>query len=382
MLGYVTLRGKAIWILGFFSFLAGLNAITAIVLAINLGIEGTFQPYLIDSLTGAIPVYYYLTTSILATLVFLGATSSKVVSELSNRSLLNQIAEKTNDLENGQKLQQSLLESLKARVFPVNESLNATKRDIAKKFGDQEKEIKQVHTSLANRFERNLASVKDGLAGQVEEGFNEQEEMLKQFHNSLIKRFDTKLADVTDGMTRKLAKIENNMQRYAQRVRKSTATIMKQQGEIADVKLELAKLEDEFVKPKPQLTSQSNLEEVRGIGESTANELREMGIMNVDELVLTDPKIIAEKTEISEKTVEKFQGRAQLAMVPGVSEKDIILLEGVEITNRKELANQDPIELGRKINVIFKVYLEEGKILEAEKPTIEEIDSWIKFVKT
>jgi predicted RecB family nuclease len=96
---------------------------------------------------------------------------------------------------------------------------------------------------------------------------------------------------------------------------------------------------------------------------------------------LTDPAVIAEKTGMSEKMVEKLQGRAQLAMVPGVKEKDLVLLEEAGVTNRKELANQDPLELGRKINGIFKVYVEEGKISEAEKPTIEEIYSWVKFAK-
>ena len=90
---------------------------------------------------------------------------------------------------------------------------------------------------------------------------------------------------------------------------------------------------------------------------------------------------IAEKTDMSEKMVEKLQGRAQLAMVPGVKEKDLVLLEEVGVMNRKDLACQEPFELGRKISGIAKVYVAEGKISEAEKPTIEEIYSWIKFAK-
>jgi hypothetical protein len=49
--------------------------------------------------------------------------------------------------------------------------------------------------------------------------------------------------------------------------------------------------------------------------------------------------------------------------------------------NRKELASQDPIELGRKINNVFDVCVEKGKISDADKPTIEEIYSWIKNAK-
>ena len=375
------MQGKAIWALGFFSFLSGLNALTAIFLAINFGIESQFSPYLIDTITGPVPVYYYLIASIIATLLFLGGTSVKVVTELSNKALLHEINSKANDLKSGQKLEQSLLESLKSRVFLVDESLDAGKRDMVKKFGEQEKEIKTLYTNLSNRFDSKLASASNDIGKQVGDGFNEQAEMLKEFHSSLVDRFDTRLAEVSEGLTRRIAKMEDNVQRYSQRVKKSTLAIEKQQNEIAEIKLKLASLEDEFVQPKPQLTSQSKTEDVRGIGENTGNELREMGITDVGELVLTDPEAIADKTDMSVKTVEKLQGRAQLQMVPGINEKDLILLEEAGVMNRQDLAKQDPIDLGKRINVTYKVFVEEGKLAEGEKPTIEEIDSWIKFVK-
>ena len=114
------MRGKAIWVLGFFSFLAGLNAIVAVILSINFGIEGTFQPYLISSLTGELPIYAYLIGSVIATLIFLAATTSKLVTELSNIPLLSQINAKANKLEQGQKLQQADLENLKESIFGYN----------------------------------------------------------------------------------------------------------------------------------------------------------------------------------------------------------------------------------------------------------------------
>jgi hypothetical protein len=375
---YATLRGKAIWVLGFFSFLAGLSAIHAIILLNQLGPEGIFQPYLIGSLTGGIPVYIYLLASILATLVFLGATSSRVVSELSNKDLLNEINAKADTLESGQKLQQKFLESLQARVFLVDESINGMRKEVANGLSKQGEAIKQVHASLVNRFDTKLADAKNGIARQL----GEQGEEIKEIQADLVNRFDSKLADVKDGTTRQLVKIESTMARHEQRNRKDVKAILKQMGEIADIRSKVEKLEEGLAKmPKPQLTSQSAPEEVRGIGPNTGNELREMGITNVGELILADAAVIAEKTGASEKMVEKLQGRAQLAMVPSVKEKDMILLEEAGVTNRKELANQDPLELGRKINGIFKVYVEEGKISEAEKPTIEEIYSWIKFAR-
>jgi len=380
LLRYVTLRGKAIWILGFFSFLAGLFAIHAIVLAADpgIGIEGTYQPWLIGSLTGGIPVYVYLLASIIATLVFLGGASIRIVSELSNKDLLNEINAKVENLESGQKLQQKFLESLQARVFLVDESLDSFRKEVTKAFGKQEEEIKQVHANLVNRFDTKLADAKNGITKQL----SEQEEEIKQINANLVNLFIKNLAEVKDEMARQLGKIGNTMARHEQSNRRNTKAILKQVGEIADIRLKVEKLEEELAKmPKPQLTSQSVPEEVRGIGETTGNELREMGITNVGELVLTDSAVISEKTGMSEKMVEKLQGRAQIAMVPSVKEKDMILLEEAGVMNRKELASQDPLELGRKINEVFKVYVEEGKISEAEKPTIEEIYSWIKFAK-
>jgi hypothetical protein len=377
-LRYVTLQGKAIWALGFFSFLSGLNAITAIVLAINLGIENTFQPYLIGSLTGPVPVYVYLIVSIVATLIFLGGTAARVVSELSNKELLNEINAKATNLESGQKLQQKVLESLQARVFLVDESVNNMKKDVAKSFSKQADDLKQVQTSLGKKFDSDLADVRSDMTRQL----NAQSKEMKQNNENLVGLFTKNLADVKDELARQLMGLENTMARHERSNKKTENAILKQEEEIANVKLELERLETEFISPKPQLTSDSKPEDVRGIGENTGNELREMGITSVGELILTDPAVIAAKTELSEKTVEKLQGRAQLAMVPGIKEKELVLLEEVNVTNRKELAEQDPLELGRKINGVFDFCVEKGKISEAEKPTIEEIYSWVKFAKS
>ena len=373
------MQWKTIWILGFFSFLSALFAVHAIVLAADpgIGIEGTYQPWLISSLTGGIPVYAYLLVSIIATLLFLGATSAKVIDELSNKELLNEINAKVNNLESGQKLQQKVLESLQARVFLVDESIDRVRKELAKGFSKQGEEIQQVQANLADTFNSKLAGVKGEMTKQI----NGQSEEIKKINANLANLFTKNLADVKDDLTRQVAKMGNAVERQENRNIKSAKAILKQEGEIADISLKLEKLEADFVKPKPQLTSQDKVEDVRGIGETTGNELREMEITNVGELILTDPAVIAEKTEMSEKTVEKLQGRAQLAMVPGVKEKDSVLLEEAGVTNRKELASQDPFELGRRINEIVKVYVEEGKISEAEKPTLEEIDSWIRFAK-
>jgi len=368
------LQGKAIWILSFFSFLAAANTINAISLWTTLGPEGLIQSYLLGSLIGGIPVYVYLLISVVATLLLLGATVHKVIEELSNKAILAAINAKVDTIESELKLQQNVLESLQARVFLVDESLNGMRKEVAKAFGKQGEEIKQAQADLVKKFDGELADVRSVMTRQ----FIGQSDEMKKVNTNLTKN----LADAKAELAAQLTRMGDAMDRHEQRNAKSEKAIVKQQGEIAEVKSKLERLENEFVKPKPQLTSQSKVEDVRGIGETTGKDLRAMGVTNVGELLSTEPAVIAVRTGMSEKLIEKLQGRAQLAMVPGIKEKDLILLEEAGVTNRKELASQDPFELGMKLNGVFKVYVAEGKMSDAEKPTIEEIDSWVRFAKT
>ncbi|MGB9915100.1 MAG: DUF4332 domain-containing protein [Candidatus Bathyarchaeales archaeon] len=372
------MKEQTIWILGFFSFLAGLFAVHAIILWADLGLSGVFQPFLSSGITWGIPVWAYLLITIVATLAFLGATTHKLIEELSTKALLAQMDARMNNLESGQKIQQQTLESLQARVFLVDESLNSMRKDVSKAFGKQEELLKQAQEDLAKKFDVELTAVKASVARQ----FAEQSEEMKKSNASLANTFSKNLADAKSELAGQLARLESVMDKHEERNRKTEKAILRQEDEIADIKLKIERLELAFVGPKPQLSSQSSIEEVRGIGESTGKDLRAIGITTVGDLVTADPALIAAKTGISEKTVEKLQGRAQLAMIPGIKEKDLLLLEEAGVTNRKELAAQDPFDLGKKISLIVKAYVAEGKMTEEDKPTVEAIDSWIRFAKT
>jgi len=383
-LRYVTVKGKAIWILAFFSFLSGLNAVNAVFLSVTLGIEDTYQLPLIGSLIGAIPVYVYLILSVFVTFLFLGATCVSLVTELSSKEILNEINAKVTMIESGQKLQQKVLESLQARVFLVDESVNSMRKEVVKAFAKQEEDLKQVQanltqnqSNLAKKLDSDLAAIKGEMAKQM----NRQSEEIKKTNTNLAKIFNENLAVVKDELAGQLARLAGTLESQERRARKSEKAILSQEKEIAEIKTKIERVEDEFVPPKPLLTSQCKVEDVRGIGENTGNELREIGITDVGEFVLTDSNVIADKIDMSEKTVEKLQGRAQLAMIPGLKEKDLVLLEEAEVMNRKELASQDPIELGKKINGIARIQFQEKKISEAEIPTIEEVYAWIKAAK-
>ena len=373
------MKGKTVWILAFLAFLSGLNAVYSLFIAVNLGgLEATIPTALLGGLISGFPVWVYLIISVIVTFIFIGATCVSLVTELSIEDLLDEINAKVNTLESGQKLQQKVLESLQARVFLVDESVNSMRKEVAKTFIKQSEELKQVQTNLTKRLDSELTDVKKEMAKQI----SAQREEIKKNNTNMVNLFTKNLAATKDELAGQIAGIAGDMESHERRGRKSEKAILNQQAEISEIKSKIERLEEEFVAPKALLSSDCKVEEVRGIGENTGNELREIGITDVGELLLTDAGVITDKTELSEKMVEKLQGRAQLGMIPGIKEKDLVLLEEAEIMNRKDLANQDAFELGKIINGIAKVQLQEGKIAEAEIPTIEEIDTWIKRAKS
>jgi predicted flap endonuclease-1-like 5' DNA nuclease len=339
------LKGASLWVLGFFAFLAGLNAVNAVFLWVEYGPQRIIQPYLIGSLTGGLSIATYLWISILATFVFLGMTLSNLLSKLPDSAMFDDVIEKMKDLKNDDKV----LEKIKTRLMIIDASLSDIRRGFLEGFSEQGADIKKIRLELFNKLDKKLAGLKEEVTKRVEKMEKSVEKTLKR-------------AEATN--------------------KKNATAIINKMREIANIKSRLEKLERELAQPKPQLTSRSELRKVKGIGTHLAKALEGIGITSVGELVLTDPLIIAEKTGTPQKTVERLQGRAQLLMVPGITEKDITLLEDLGITTRRKLAEQDPIELGRKMNGILKAYVEKGRISETEKPTIEEISLWIRLAKS
>jgi hypothetical protein len=325
------------------------------------------------------PVYIYALISVILMLVFLGGTAHMLVSELSIKDDVRKISERAIRLENSQQAQEKVLESVKARVFLVDESLERTRAELSKGLVDQGDAIKQS-MEMGHQAQKKML---DGVQGRVflldeslkdvKKGLSEQTDVTKLVNANLVAKVDKvgpQLADVKEA----LAQLEKGD-------KKTVAAITKQMDEIEELKLKVERLEDALVTPKPLLTSQSDVEIVKGIGPGKGAELKEIGITSVGDLIMADPKVIVDKTGSTDKTVEKWQGRAQLSMIPGLKDKDLLLLEDLDIIDRKSLADQDPIELSKKLNAIFKVNLAKGKVSEADKPTIEEIDSWVRSAK-
>lgn len=309
-----------------------------------MGPEMIIQPYLIGNFIGGLSIATYLWISILATFVFLGTTLSHLLNKLPDSTMFDGVIEEMKSLKNDDEI----LEKIKARLMIIDAGLSDIRRGVLEGLNEQGTVLKKFRVELSSKLNKEAANLKEEVA-----------KSLKEIEKSLVK-------------TLKKAETRN---------KKSLTVIVKRLKEIEDIKFRLEKLEKELVTPKPRLTSQSDLRKVKGIGNRLANELKGIGITSVGELIMADPHVIAEKTGASKKIVEKLQGRAQLLMVPGITEKDVALLEELGVTNRKALAEQDPIELGKRMNGILDNYVQKGRLSEAEKPTIEEITSWIKSAK-
>jgi len=421
----ITRNAINISLLSFFSLLSAANVVNAIIMWFSTGPTSTFNSFLISGLT--IPVYVYALISILATMAFLGGASYLIMKNLSvvdqvellgeqvsslqtnqetQRVSIMDLQDKTSKIDDsiyrtgsklsselnsqGDALKKSLISKLQAsqesqqqtfkavqsEVSEVNENLELTGKKLSEEFTSQGEAIKQA----VEVGDQNQQKLIDGVQGRmlfvdeslkdIKTELGEQAEFMKTIDTNIAKNVNSQLTDVKDTVAKLKAADD-----------KTVAAITRQKEEISEIRQKLARLEASLLSPNSMLKSDSKVEDIKGIGPNKATELKNAGIISASDFIMADPKVVAQTMGSTEKTVEKLQGRAQLQMVPGIKEKDLSFLEDLDITDRSKLSTQDPIDLGRKINAIFKERLAKGKAAENERPTIEEVTSWIKYAK-
>jgi hypothetical protein len=379
------LKGTAIWTLALFSVLSGANVVNAVIMWFNLGPEGTFTPYLIGNFIGAIPIYVYLFVSVVLTAIFLYGTSNRIVNELSYADQIKAIDEQVNRLESALQFQHEILEGVQTNMFMVDESLEHARKVFSKGLVEQGNALKQSFEGRLKTHQKMLDGVQgrvfliDKKLNNVKKGLNEQRGATKELVGDFLESLGPQLGVIRESVKRQLEEIENIFAQFEQKEEKSMATITEQKNELAEIRLKLEKLESSIFRPEPLLGSHNNVMDVKGIGHGKAAKLNEIGITNVGEFITKESKVVAEGMGSSERTTEKLQGRAQLSMVPGVKKKYLFLLEGVKVKDRNSLSEQDPIQLSKKINAVFEANVAKGRFSPMDKPTIEEIDSWVKF---
>jgi len=316
-------KGTLAWISAFLSFLAGLNVFNAVMLMTLQGGDFTAEFSILDLKFGSVSVLTYFLVSIITTFALLGLTFFFVFQGLpADPDVLQRLSK----VETGLTLSTDMLENMQIGFFRRLESTEKA----------TDEALQKMNISLGEaRKETNDALEKHGKAMQD-------------------------------------AQKEN---------KKNTEVIQKQATEVASTRKRVEKIEKALSPAKTKLTSKSKLEAVKGFKPRLAEGLKTMGITNVGQFLMTDPSVIAQKTAELHETVTNLQAKAQLLMVPGIDANDAELLVKAGITSRKELAEQDPVQLCRAIVSIANTYLEKGKMSASRVPTVDDVWSWIRSAK-
>jgi len=347
-----------IWISSFFTFLAGLNAINATTIWAFHGMEATVPLYIIGNIVPSlspISVAAYFWMSLILTFILLGVTTVQV---LRRPPLGLEVQRMVSKVEDEMVATRGTLEATRISLFAKMEDEKIARQDMLTTLNTSMDHTKK---EMLDELEKDRNVVEKDRK-DLEEVTSELRNLKKEFLDTMTKH--TKVVQAID---------------YSSRT--TTAITEKNMKELASLRTRIEKLEMELVPPKPKLTSGSRTEEVRGVGSRLAEELKAIGITNVGELLLTDPKSISARTRVTPEMAIRLQGRAQLLMVPSIDEIDAEMLMDLGIASKNELATQDAVELGKKLSRVAAKYIEEGKISESEKPSIEEISAWIKLAK-
>lgn len=313
-------KGTATWLLSFFTLLAVVNVFNAII-QLNLnGSASTVYFRVSDATLVSLNAEAYFWLSLIATFLLFGITSFSIYRGLpADPQVLQRIAK----VEENLAVNSNMIENTQIGFFRKLEEADKANEDVFRK----------INLSL--------------------------EDMKKEASDTLAKQVET-------------------WQKMEEQSRKSAETLKKQTTELTRLKKNVKKLGRETATEKPKLTSQTKLEKVKGIPPRLANKLSRIQTTNVSDLLAADPVSLAEKASEMVETIANVQARAQLLMVPSINEDNADLLVKFGITSRRELANQDPVQLYRGIFGIAKTYVEQGKLSANKVPTVEDVSFWIR----
>lgn len=231
-----------------------------------------------------------------------------------------------------------------------------------------------LYSSFIRKLTMETASAKmlDALESKLHHNRGQIEKVVtKKFAN--LSMNDFKITENLKNIEMQIGENQRRLEKIGETRNKYGRTMENQIVALEDMKKKLEKIELRLT-PKPRLTSRSDIQEVSGVGQKTAEELKSVGITNVERLIIEDPAVIAKKTELSKNKIEKIQSTAQLLMIPKIDENKAKLLQKAGITSADTLASQNPIQLFKKIASVAKS--------SDDAPTLEEIASYIKFARS
>jgi len=233
----------------------------------------------------------------------------------------------------------------------------------------------QITQRLA-KVEENLAAHSNMLEN-TQIGFFRKLEDTEKLNDEAFHKISSNLEETRKEVSESLDKQASALQIIGKETEKNTDNVKKQATELTKIKKTIEELSNQN-NGKPKLTGQTKIQDFRTVTPSQAAKLSGIGITNISELLAIDSTSIAEKTGELPENIARSQAQAQLLMVPGIDEKHSELLVRFGVTSRRELANQDPVQLYRGLVGIAKTYVEQGKMPASKVPTIEDVSSWIK----
>jgi len=226
------------------------------------------------------------------------------------------------------------------------------------------------------KVEENLAT-NSNMIENTQIGFFRKLEENQKTNDEVFKKINLGLDDMKKEASDNLATQKAALGKMEEESRRNAEVMKRQATELAKLKKHVEKLGREPTQ-RPKLTSRTRLEHVKSIPPRLATKLNQMQTTNVSDLLAADAVILAQRASEMVETIANVQARAQLLMVPGIDEENADLLVKYGITSRKELANQDPVQLYRGIVGIAKTYVDQGKLSANKVPDVEDVSSWIK----
>ncbi|MCW4051742.1 MAG: DUF4332 domain-containing protein [Candidatus Bathyarchaeota archaeon] len=252
------------------------------------------------------------------------------------------------------------------------------------------------------------------LSKSFEEKLDQKSEEIQESTNQSIGKLGLRefqlgedmknLQKQTERLYKKLGKsLENaeknleNAQKKLAEIERKTDGIGKSQKQLSELKKKLQsavsvdnslksinrKIGEITSNPKPYLASTDRIQMLEGkiLKRDTVRRLKAVGFSKIEDLLLKSPMDIVLTEAMSENEAKNLQSILQLLMVPGVGHEDAMLLLKSGVNSKQELGLQDTFGLGARISKVAEHYLEEGKIKVNERPSLEEIASWIKWAK-
>lgn len=318
----MSLKGRkatGTWLFGFLTLFSLLNAFNAVIQLNSGNTVANFRIF--DAQLGSLNAEVYFWISIITTFVLFGVTSLLVYRGLPvDPSVLDRLTK----VEQGVSLNQNMLENTQIGFFK-----------------------------------------------KLEENENANEEIFRKTNLSI--------EDMKKQNTENLTQQKTALQSMEEEARGNSQVIKNQAADLVTIKKKIDKILNEPVKTKKaKLTSRTNLDKFSSITPTLATKLNGLKINTVSELLASEPTTIAERAYEMVDTIAKKQAEAQLLMVPGIDERHAKLLVRAGITSRKELADQDPIQLYRSIVGLAKTSMEKGEMPAGRLPSIEDVSDWTR----